>query len=127
GVRELHGYVINIRRKADNVVVFTKSNDDHKANITINENWTVGTITEHTEMELEVVATLDHDGNTATKKITIHALPAGQTNFGTITITSPATNQIVKFGQTMNITGTINGLTTLHGYEINIRHQGDTT
>jgi hypothetical protein len=127
GAHELHGYIINIRRKSDNVVVFSKSNDDHNANITINENWTVGTITEHTEMELEVVATLDHDGNTASKKITIHALPAGQTNFATITITSPTTNQVVNFGQTLNITGTINGLTTLHGFTINIRQQGDTT
>src|SRR5688572_7669516 len=71
----LHGYTIYIRKKADNSEVFKKEIHDHKAELTINEPWTVGAITGHTELELEVVATLDHDGNTISKKVSFHAMP----------------------------------------------------
>ena len=71
----LHGYTIYIRKKADNTEVFKKEIHDHKTEITINELWTVEAVTAHTDLELEVVGTLDHDGNTISKKVSFHAMP----------------------------------------------------
>lgn len=126
GKKELQGYEINIRRKSDGTVLFTKKGDDHKASIAFNETWTVPTVTDHQELELEVKATLDLEGNTFNKVITLHALPAGQHNDATITITSPTEGQQVNANQTLQITGTINGLATIHGYKLRIRANGDT-
>ena len=71
----LHGYTIYIRKKADNTEVFKKEIHEHKPEITINQPWTVDNYTTHTDLELEVVGTLDHDGNTISKKVSFHAMP----------------------------------------------------
>jgi hypothetical protein len=126
GKKELHGYEITVRRKADNAVLFTKEVDVHSANITFNETWTVDAVTDHQELELEVIATLDHDGNSINQKMTLHALPAGQDNFAIINITSPTEGAMVTANQTLNITGTIDGLETVHGFKLRIRANGDT-
>ncbi len=126
GKEELHGYTIFVRQKADNKVLFTKEIHDHSANITINETWAVDTVAKYKELELEVLATLDHDGNTMSKKVALHALPAGEHNFAIMTITSPTANQIVQGSSTLNITGSIIGITTIHGYTYKIHPQGDT-
>ena len=74
-INTLHGYNIIIRRKSDNVEIFKKEVHDHAANLTISESWTVDAFTQHTDLELEVIATLDHDGKTASKKVNFHAMP----------------------------------------------------
>jgi hypothetical protein len=71
----LHGYIIYIRKKADNSEIFKKEIHDHKTEITISEPWTVDAVTGHTELELEIVGTLDHAGNTVSKKVSFHAMP----------------------------------------------------
>jgi hypothetical protein len=75
GEQTIHGYTIYVRKKADNSVLFNKEVHDHKANITINQKWGVGAVTGHTELELEVVATLDHEGHTTSKKVNFHGMP----------------------------------------------------
>lgn len=124
--KEVHGYKIFVRQKSDSKVLFTKDIHDHNTSITFNETWAVDTVAKYKELELEVQATLDDDSNTLSRKITLYALPAGQHNYGTITITSPTVNQIVLKNSTLNITGSINAIATLHGYIYKIHPQGDT-
>ncbi len=71
----LHGYTIYIRKKADNSEVFKKEVHDHKKEITISQPWTVDAVTEHVDLELEVTAAVDHDGNLISKKVSFHAMP----------------------------------------------------
>src|SRR5688572_1635790 len=127
GKSEIQGYKLFVRHKTDGKVLFTKDIHDHNTNITINETWTVDTVAKYKELELEVLATLDNDGNTFSKKITLYALPAGVHNLATITITSPTANQVVLKSSTLNITGTIKAIATIHGYVLKIHPQGDTS
>lgn len=127
GKSEIHGYKLFVRQKKDSKVLFTKDVHDHSSNITINQSWAIDTVAKLKELELEVVATLDHAGNTATKKITMYALPAGVHNVASITITSPTTNMVVLKNTTLNITGSINAIATVHGYILKIHSQGDST
>ena len=115
-----------MRQKTDNKVLFTKEVHDHFDNITLNETWAVDTVAKYKELELEVVAIIDHEGNTTNKKITIYALPAGEENYATLTITSPTANAVVLKSTNLNIAGTINGIATVHGYTYKIHPQGDT-
>ena len=127
GNTEIHGYTLTVRQKSDSKVLFTKEIHDHSKDITINETWAVDTVAKYKELEMEILATLDHDGNTQSKKITLYALPAGQENHAIITITSPTANAVVLKSSTLNITGSINAIATLHGFTYKIHPQGDTT
>jgi hypothetical protein len=126
GNTEIHGYVLFVRQKSDNKVLFTKAIDAHEKDFTINETWAVDTVAKYKELELEVLATLDHDGKTQSKKLTLYALPAGQENHAIITITSPVSNAIVLKNTNLNITGSINAIATVHGFTYKIHPQGDT-
>ena len=70
----LHGYTISIRKKDDTTHVFKKEIHDHKAEISINQPWTVDNYKSHTDLELEIVSALDHDGKTISKKVSFHAI-----------------------------------------------------
>ncbi len=67
----MHGYNITIRNKADNSVLFESDQHIHGSLLEFNESW-VNNVTAHSELELEIAAVLDHDGNTASKKLTFH-------------------------------------------------------
>jgi len=67
----LHGYQIIIRQKSDNSVKFEKDEHAHGTSINFNESWT-NNLHGHNDMELEVIAILDHDGNTTSKKVNFH-------------------------------------------------------
>src|SRR5688500_18339229 len=71
----LHGYTISIRRKADHTEIFRKESHAHKPTLTFSFKWLVENVTKHTELELEIITALDHDGNTASKKVNFHAMP----------------------------------------------------
>lgn len=71
----LHGYTIYIRKKADNSEIFQKVVHNHNTEISVNETWKVEPVTAHTDLELEIEATLDHVGNTISKKVSFHAMP----------------------------------------------------
>lgn len=74
GTESLHGWKVELRKKADNTVLFTADNHDHQMVLTIDEVWT-NNVTEHTDLVLEVFAQLDHDGTFATKTVNLHAHP----------------------------------------------------
>ncbi|KAA9325688.1 hypothetical protein [Adhaeribacter soli] len=75
GQQTLHGYTISIRKKTDNAEVFFKSVHDHKTAIEINQKWKAAGLEGHTDLVLEIVTTLDHDGNKASKKVNFHLMP----------------------------------------------------
>lgn len=67
----LHGYQIIIRKTSDNSIQFEKDAHAHGVAIDFNESW-VNNLAGHNDMELEVVAIIDHDGNTVSKKVNFH-------------------------------------------------------
>jgi len=67
----LHGYQLIIRKKSDNSVTFQKDEHAHGASINFNQSW-VNNLDGHNDMELEVIAIIDHEGNTTSKKLTFH-------------------------------------------------------
>lgn len=70
----MHGWDVYLRKTADQSEVFTADAHDHAATYTISQYW-VNNVTDHTEMELEVKAVIDHDGTTQSKKVTFHCHP----------------------------------------------------
>lgn len=70
----LHGWGIELRKKADGTVLLSKSIHEHGMTLTIDETWT-NDVTEHTDLELEVFAQLDHDGTKTSKIVNFHAHP----------------------------------------------------
>jgi hypothetical protein len=72
---ELHGYEIYIRQKSDNAVVFSFDEHAHGKTFSFDEQW-VNKVTTHSDMELEVVAILSHEGDvTVSKKLNFHCHP----------------------------------------------------
>lgn len=67
----MHGWELYIRKKTDQTQIFTADAHDHAATYTIAEYW-VNDVTQDTEMELEIIATIDHDGTTVNKKVDFH-------------------------------------------------------
>lgn len=74
GLYELHGYELTIRNTADSTVLYSKDEHVHGTSFNFNEFW-VNNVTDHSNLELEVTAVLDHEGNTATKKVHFHCMP----------------------------------------------------
>lgn len=70
----LHGWQVVIRKKADGTVLFDESAHVHGLTLTIDQSWT-NNLTEHTDLELEVFAQLDHDGTKTSKVVEFHAHP----------------------------------------------------
>ncbi len=72
---ELHGYEIYIRKKSDNTAVFSFEEHAHGKTLSFDEQW-VNNVTTHTDMELEVIAILSHEGDvTVSKKLNFHCHP----------------------------------------------------
>lgn len=63
----MHGYILYIRRKPQLDTLYSYSGHEHGTSAAISQKW-VNTASQ-TDLELEVKVTLDHDGNTASKKV----------------------------------------------------------
>ena len=74
GDGELHGYVAYIRNKATNDTVFYTLNHAHGVSLDINYQWVVD-VSDHSDMELGVIVTIDHDDNAESKKVNFHCMP----------------------------------------------------
>ena len=74
GVEMLHGWKVEIRKVADNSVVFTAEAHEHAQSFTIDEAW-VNNVTHHSDMVLEVFAQIDHDGAMQSKTVHFHCHP----------------------------------------------------
>ncbi len=69
---ELHGYSIIIRQKSDNSTLFEASEHTHGTTVTFEKSWE-NTLTNIQELELEIIAVIDHNGNTANKTLTFYS------------------------------------------------------
>lgn len=74
GKETLHGWQIVLRKKSDGSVLFEKNAHVHDLTLTIDETWT-NNLPDHTDLELEVFAQLDHDGTKTSKVVNFHAHP----------------------------------------------------
>ena len=67
----LHGYELHLVRLADTTEVFSFDEDVHEKDINILKYW-INDGHVHSDMELQVVAHIDHSGNKAEKKVRFH-------------------------------------------------------
>jgi len=67
----MHGYSLHIRRKNQTDTLFYYHGHEHGTTAVINQKWP-NSVTQ-TDLELEVKAILDHDGNIETKKVNLRA------------------------------------------------------
>ncbi len=63
----MHGYELHITRLSDNKEVYYKEKDLHEKDCNIREFWMYNENC-NSEMELEIIAHIDHEGNTSSKK-----------------------------------------------------------
>ena len=68
---EMHGYEVHLTRLADTVEVLTKDIDLHTNHFTINETY-INPGLVHSDMELEIIAMIDHNGQSTSKKVHFH-------------------------------------------------------
>ncbi len=71
----LHGYSIYIRGKEDKVSLFAVGVHDHATDLTVDTFWVNTFVGDTTSVELELIASLDHDGNSTGKKVTFQCIP----------------------------------------------------
>jgi len=68
---ELHGYELHLKRLADTTEVLSKDIDLHTNHFSINEIY-INPGLVHSDMELEIVAKIDHNGKSTSKKVHFH-------------------------------------------------------
>ncbi|MBK9072294.1 MAG: hypothetical protein IPL79_15040 [Myxococcales bacterium] len=66
----MHGWMVEVRNHADDTVLATFDAHDHTAAYDIAEVWTAD-VASGTEVDIEVIVTVDHDGALETKLVTI--------------------------------------------------------
>lgn len=71
---ELHGWSLYIYNKTSSDTVFTSSDHTHGTNLTITSSW-INNLTAHSDMELGVIVTVDHDGNVKKQVANFHCMP----------------------------------------------------
>lgn len=74
GTETLHGWAIEIRKKADGTVLYEKSLHTHGLSLHIDETWTDG-VPDNADLVLEVFAQLDHDGAKTSTTVNLHSQP----------------------------------------------------
>jgi len=65
---ELHGYEIKITDTATGLILFDDAQHVHNDHFSINEQWN-DKPSQAATLKMEVIAEVDHDGNTATKTV----------------------------------------------------------
>lgn len=69
--QDLHGYELHMLRLADTTEVFALDSDVHAKTFDIQKYW-VNDGAVHSDMQLTVIANIDHNGNKATKTVDFH-------------------------------------------------------
>ena len=72
--KQIHGYKIIIRNKTANTETILKEDHAHGTAVNFTTDWT-SNVTSHSDMEAEVIVTLDHEGNTLSQKVSFHCMP----------------------------------------------------
>lgn len=71
---ELHGYEIRVSDSATNTVVYDAAVHGHADRFDVDNAWAIGGANAMT-LKLELIATIDHDGTTAGKKMNFQYAP----------------------------------------------------
>ncbi len=74
GKEYLHGWAIEIRKKADGSVLYEKSLHTHGQSLHIDEAWS-NNVPGNADLVLEVFAQLDHDGTMTSTTVNLHSQP----------------------------------------------------
>src|SRR5690606_28638488 len=72
--KEIHGYKIIIRNKTANTETVIKDDHAHGTQVDFSAEWPTQ-VSQHADMEAEVIVTLDHNDNTISKKVGFHCMP----------------------------------------------------
>ena len=71
---ELHGWSLYVLNKATGDTVLTDSEQTHGTSLTIQSSW-VNNVTVHSDMQLVVNVTVDHNGTTKSQVVNFHCMP----------------------------------------------------
>lgn len=71
GEQLLHGYMIYIHRTADTNALFRADVHIHNDTLLVRDQW-IDTLSPSQETDIDIIAYLDHDGDTALRRIRIH-------------------------------------------------------
>lgn len=71
---ELHGYDVVLTNVSADSVVFNTNGHAHGNSMAINTFW-VNKVMGHSDMKLDVMAIIDHEGNKTTKSVNFHCHP----------------------------------------------------
>lgn len=74
GELELHGWQVQIKKKASGEVVFEDDAHEHGDSLHIVKQW-INNVTEHTDMQLIFSVALDHEGHLASDTVSFHCHP----------------------------------------------------
>lgn len=73
-ISRLHGYELDIKNKTTDSTLFSTEEHTHSDNFSIDTYW-VNTTDKQADMQLEITAEIDHDGNTGSNEITFKSQP----------------------------------------------------
>lgn len=74
-VSQLHGYSVKITDEQTGAVVYNNEDHAHGDQFSINEYWVDTLDNNNKTLKLEIVAVIDHDGNTSEKELEIKHQP----------------------------------------------------
>lgn len=73
-ISQLHAYEVSIKNKSTNEVVFDEYEHVYTDKFSINTSW-VDSLQEETDLTMQVIIQIDHDGHQSTKELTLHSKP----------------------------------------------------
>jgi len=71
---DMHGYEAYLINLSADDTVWSVDAHAHGTTYSIHDHWT-NDVTDHSDMKLKIIATLDHDGAKATKEVSFHCHP----------------------------------------------------
>jgi hypothetical protein len=74
GNGEMHGYELSFTNLANGEVLYDGVSDAHAESYAFHEHW-VNNVSDTSRVEVEIIAILDHEGHTQSKKIEVVCLP----------------------------------------------------
>lgn len=74
GELDLHGWQVQIKKKASGEVVFDDDAHKHGETLHVEKQW-INNVTEHTDMQLIFSVALDHEGHLESDTVNFHCHP----------------------------------------------------
>ncbi len=71
---EIHGYEATLKNVTADTIVWSTSEHEHMTNYHIHGSW-INDVTDTSDMQLTIIAEVDHDGTTESKTVSFICLP----------------------------------------------------